>query len=113
MVESKQASLAFLVAIVIAVVLCIYFTLLVASVKKSSGAIELECRINPNDASPVSLARLPGIGLVRAEAIAAYREQFHKNGRGDFAFRNCSDLMNVKGIGPITAEKMCVWLKFK
>jgi competence ComEA-like helix-hairpin-helix protein len=105
---------AFRVAIVITIVFCLYFALFVASAKTSGQVgIELEYRINPNDASPASLARLPGIGLARAEAIAAYREQFRQSNRGNLAFQDCDDLQNVKGIGPVTAENMCVWLKFE
>jgi DNA uptake protein ComE-like DNA-binding protein len=91
--------------------------------------------INPNDAPAASLARLPGIGIIKANAIVEYRLRFqnaprnfdtkfpgqksrksfgfHEEGSGSLAFQNCSDLDNVKGIGPITIEKMCEWLRFK
>ena len=40
------------------------------------------CRLNPNTASVASLARLPGIGLTRASAIAAHRTRvYHETGR--------------------------------
>jgi len=57
------------------------------------------------------LARLPGIGLVRAEAIIAYRENFYDNEARPF--RDCDDLQKVRGIGPKTAANICEWLKFE
>ena len=72
--------------------------------------IELENRINPNNATLGSLVRLPGIGLVRATAIVSYRES---SNRPVPPFKNCDDLQKVKGIGPKTAQNMCQWLKFE
>lgn len=43
-----------------------------------SCEVEIEQKVNPNDAPVKSLARLPGLGLVRAEAIVAYRESMRK-----------------------------------
>jgi DNA uptake protein ComE-like DNA-binding protein len=73
----------------------------------------LEHRINPNDAPPASLVRLPGIGLSGAQAIVTYRQQFRQQGRGDLAFRDCNDLRNIKGIGPAIVREMCEWLRFQ
>jgi competence protein ComEA len=100
----------FVVAAVLAFVFCLWFT-----VGSDSGAvsIELESRINPNNAPAAGLMLLPGVGPARAQAIISYREQFRQSGRGELAFQNCNDLDNVKGIGPATVRNMCKYLKFK
>lgn len=69
----------------------------------------LSNRINPNSASWSSLARLPGIGPVRANAIVAYRDGY---GGGKAAFGGSGDLAKVKGIGPRTVEEMAQYLTF-
>jgi len=74
--------------------------------------IPAHSRINPNNASAAGLMLLPGIGPARAQAIISYREQFRQNYPGESAFRNCNDLDNVKGIGPVTISNMCKYLKF-
>ena len=105
--------LAFIIAAAMAVALCLCFTLFGIAAGESTKTVELQQRINPNLATPESLARLPGIGLTRAQAIVTYREDFQKNNEGDPAFQDCNDLKNVKGIGPVTAENICKWLKFQ
>jgi competence ComEA-like helix-hairpin-helix protein len=104
--------LAFVIAAAMAVALCLCFTLPLVAAGGPIGTVELERRINPNVASQESLARLPGVGRTRAQAIVTYREKFYENSKGDLAFLNCNDLMNVKGIGTVTAENMCQYLKF-
>lgn len=74
--------------------------------------IELEGRINPNDAPIESLIRLPGLGIGRAGAIVAYRENFNGKNAGSPAFQNCDDLQKIKGIGPKTVQNISEWLKF-
>lgn len=66
--------------------------------------------INPNTAVLASLVRLPGIGPAKAAAIVKYRNDVEA---GNVAFKNCSDMENIKGIGPKTAEKIEPWLYFK
>lgn len=51
--------------------------------------------IDPNTASAASLRRLPGIGLVKARAVVAYRTS-----HGPAPFRGPADLEKVPGIGP-------------
>lgn len=109
-VQNKIQSFAFVIAVVACVFISVYFSAggffnSGKCCKKVSGEL-----INPNLAPAVSLTRLPGIGIVRAEAIVSYRENFYKNNRP--AFRNCSDLQKIKGIGPVTAEKISKWLDF-
>ena len=71
----------------------------------------LENRINPNEAPAGSLVRLPGLGVVRAGAIVAYRENLSPEGSKS-AFQNCDDLQKVPGIGPKTVHSISQWLKF-
>jgi competence protein ComEA len=69
-------------------------------------------RINPNNASASSLARLPGVGATRARAIVDFRDDVRtRKGRCE-AFRCAEDLAQVKGIGPATVETMRPWLQF-
>jgi len=92
--------------------LCLIFVLDIIAPRQPCQ-IELESRMNPNDAPIASLVRLSGIGVSRAGAIVAYRESYGgKNGDGR-AFRDCNDLQKVKGIGPKTAENNRQWLKFE
>ena len=107
-------------AFVISVGVCILFSMaFVASRVMPFGSlpggceIVLEEKINPNDASVASLIRLPDVGLVRARAIVAYRENLKHNGGTNRAFRDCNDLQKVKGIGPKTAQNISRWLKFE
>ncbi len=82
-----------------------------AAVGEPSG-IELDERINPNDAPLASMVRLPGIGIARAEAIVAYRENFGESGQSK-AFQNIDDLQKIKGIGPKTVQNISGWLEFE
>ena len=75
--------------------------------------IELEGRINPNDAPIESLVRLPGLGPGRAGAIITYRESLNEKNSGNPAFRNYDDLRKVKGIGPKTVQNISEWLRFE
>lgn len=75
--------------------------------------IELDEKINPNNAPAASLVRLPGIGVSRAEAIVAYRKEFSKESGNEPAFQNCDDLQKVKGIGPKTVQNISQWLIFE
>jgi competence protein ComEA len=105
--------LAFVIASCLAVVFCLCFAMGSVVADSGAGIIELESRINPNNAPAAGLMMLPGIGPARAQAILSYREQFRQNGRGELAFRSCGDLDNVKGIGPVTVSNICEHLKFE
>jgi competence ComEA-like helix-hairpin-helix protein len=107
---NKNQLLAFVIASCLAFGLSLFFA---KDIESPSAKIELESRINPNIAPAAGLMMLPGIGPSRAQAIISYREQFGKDNRGDLAFRNCNDLDNVKGIGPVTVGNICQHLKFK
>lgn len=101
-------------AFVISVCICVLFSLVFVSDFRNVeplSKIELESRINPNYAPQASLARLPGIGKVRADAIIAYRENFRDSEARPFS--DCNDLQKVKGIGPKTVQNISEWLKFE
>ena len=104
-------------AFVIAVSACVLFSMgFVASSLLTSGQsyeIGLDQKINPNDAPIASLVRLPGIGIGKARAILAYREEFGEQNGNKPAFQNPNDLQKVKGIGPKTVENISEWLKFE
>jgi competence ComEA-like helix-hairpin-helix protein len=115
MTEARQKriqSFAFVISIIAAVCLSWGFIENVAG-PAQSHKIELDEKINPNNAPAASLVRLPGIGISRAEAIAAYREEFSQKNEIGPAFQNCSDLQKVKGIGPKTVQTISQWLKFE
>jgi competence ComEA-like helix-hairpin-helix protein len=75
--------------------------------------IELESQINPNEASIASLVRLPGIGVSRAGAIVAYRENLNRKDKEYPVFQNSNDLQKVKGIGPKTVQNISEYLGFE
>jgi competence protein ComEA len=108
---NRMQLLAFVIASCLAVVFGLCFAGSVDA-ENESPKIVLESRVNPNNAPAAGLMILPGVGPARAQAIIHYREQFRKNGQGDLAFRECKDLDNVKGIGPVTVSNICEHLKF-
>ena len=61
-------------------------------------------RININTASEDELCTLPGIGLTRAKAIIAYREEYG-------SFSAIEEIQNVSGIKSGTYEKICSSIK--
>jgi DNA uptake protein ComE-like DNA-binding protein len=111
--QNKIRAFAFVIAVSVCVLFFVYFMVSGLAGLRQACEIRLESRINPNDAPPASLVRLPDIGIGRAGAIVAYRENFSGKNSGSPAFRNCDDLQKVKGIGPKTAQKICEWLKFE
>jgi len=105
-------SFAFVISIWLCAALCVVF-LAGFPGRTCVVGLELDCRVNPNDAPMASLVRLPGIGVSKAAAIVAYREKLRRdNGQGR-AFSDCNDLQQVRGIGPKTTEGICEWLKFE
>lgn len=65
----------------------------------AAGAQATEGKININTASAEELQALPGIGPSYAQRIVEHRE---KNG----PFKKVEDLLNVRGIGEKTFEKI-------
>ena len=111
--QNKIQAFAFVIAASVCVLLSVYFVVSSLVGFGQSCEIRLESRINPNDAPLASLVRLPGIGVGKAGAIVAYREDFAKRNSDRPSFQNCDDLQKVKGIGPKTAQDMSEWLKFE
>ena len=110
--QKRIQSFAFVISIVVAVCFSWGFVENLAA-PEQSYKIELDEKINPNNAPVASLVRLPGIGISRAEAIVAYREEFNKKSKNGLAFQSCNDLQKVKGIGPKTVQNISQWLKFE
>ena len=116
MVNSRQRgiqSFAFIISVLASVVLCFCFVVSGLGDAGQSEQMKLKSRINPNEASPASLVRLPGIGITRAGAIVAYRENSAQHKQSKILFEDCNDLQKVKGIGPKTAQNISQWLKFE
>lgn len=110
--QTKIQSFAFVISVFVAACVSLGFVSEYVGAGKNRE-IELESRVNPNDAPIASLVRLPGIGVSRASAIVAYREEFGGKDGANPAFRGCSDLQKVKGIGPKTVQNIGEWLKFE
>lgn len=113
--QNKIQAFAFVISVCIAVCFSCGFAL---NFMRSESAfcgcnIELEGQINPNNAPLESLVRLPGLGMGRAGAIIAYRENFNAKDGENPAFRNLDDLQKVSGIGPKTVQNISEWLKFE
>ena len=102
--------------IIVAVMMCFVLSVLfcVSLLDDSSAGVfsfQFKTRLNPNTASVVSLARLPKIGPIKAQAIVDYRK--NAAGRNERVFICCQDMQKVKGVGTKTTESICKWLKFK
>ena len=112
--QNRIQSFAFVIAVFVSVCFSVGFAASSLSEYGQSGGIELDGQINPNDAVPASLIRLPGIGVGRAAAIVAYRKSFSEKASGNSkAFQNCDDLQKVRGIGPKTVQNISEYLKFE
>ncbi len=108
--QNRIQSFAFVFVVCVALCVSCLWAVNTLGFSISGDNIRLDSLINPNDAAVESLMRLPGIGLAKAEAIMAYRENV-KNSESQ-PFRSCQDLQKVKGIGPKTAESIGEWLRF-
>ena len=109
--QDKVESLSFVIAAACAVLLCGFFMLVQEADSIEPACAKLDGRINPNVATVESLIRLPGVGIVRAASLAAYRDAERKeNGP---VFSSAEDLQQVRGIGPKTSENISQWLKFE
>jgi len=111
--QSRIQSFAFVISVCVGALFSIGFAVSSLVAVREAGGIELDERINPNDAPIASMVRLPGIGIGRAEAIVACREDLSKEDSNSRAFQSCYDLQKVRGIGPKTAENISEWLKFE
>lgn len=111
--QSRIQSFAFVIGVCGCVLLCLAFTASSFVAVRQPSVVELDEKINPNEAQIASLVRLPGIGISRAEAIVAYRKNFGNRESNKAAFRRSDDLQKVKGIGPKTVNNISQWLKFE
>ena len=107
--QNRIQSFAFVISACLAACCSVGF---ISNYEQGRCEIELENRINPNDAPIESLVRLPALGIGRAGAIIAYRENYNEKNAGDRAFQNCDDLQTIKGIGPKTVRNISEWLRF-
>lgn len=111
--QNRIQSFAFVISACVAVCFCLGLVWDGASEPAPKGReMVLESRINPNDAAIESLVRLPSLGVARAGAIVAYRENANGKSGESPAFQSCSDLRKVSGIGPKIAQNMSEWLRF-
>ena len=75
---------------------------------------DIHDRINPNTASAGSLARLPGIGPARSDAIVCYRQDWVQKPPSDKKpFSIPDDLTLVRLIGPKTVDNCREYLEFE
>jgi competence ComEA-like helix-hairpin-helix protein len=111
--EERIQSFAFVIGVLVCVGLCGCLAISSCLRQADEFKIELDGKINPNEAPLPSLVRLPGIGVGRAGAIVAHRERSGREGGEMRAFQNCTDLNKVRGVGPRTVENISEWLKFE
>ncbi len=111
--QRRIQSFAFVISVCVCALFSIGFAVSSLAVVGEASGIELNERINPNDAPIASMVRLPGIGISRAEGIVAFREDLSKEDSNSRAFRSCDDLQKVRVIGPKTAQNIGEWLKFE
>ena len=109
--QQRIQSFAFVIALAVCVLFSVGFAWKVVRAEQGYE-IELESRINPNNALAASLVRLPGIGISRAQAIICYRQEYKRNEGRSEAFEKDADLQRVVGIGPKTVQNISAWMKF-
>lgn len=91
--------------------LIVLAVILIATISSSSMAAETQAVpapapsgvVNINTADTAQLAMLPRVGAKAAQRIADYRKE-HGN------FKKTSDLMQVKGFGEKSFERLAAWL---
>ena len=110
--EAGSEAGGFFLSITFCVFACVFLAIFSRPEASQWREIQLDDRINPNDACVESLVRLPGIGPGRAERIVEYRNSFNSE-TGGAAFETREDLENVHGIGPKTVRDLSKWLKFE
>lgn len=87
----------FLQALLISVALAFASAAGAAEVPTTGNTVQQQVDINTADAATLAEV-LDGVGMVKAQAIIDYREQFGK-------FQSVDQLLDVQGIGAATLEK--------
>jgi len=105
-------SIGFAVVVCMCVAAGLAFAVHMTDAPTDHRSFAIEDRINPNDASPASLGRLPGIGPARARAIVDYRRRRLERNSDGLTFGRPQDLEEIAGIGPATATTVSPWLSF-
>jgi competence ComEA-like helix-hairpin-helix protein len=100
---------AFLVIIFICFLFSAGFVIFGGCLFDGTTSVELDGTININEASAVSMMRLPGIGISKAESIILYRQNCGRQK----AFGSCQDLMLIHGIGVKTADSVKQYIRFE
>jgi competence ComEA-like helix-hairpin-helix protein len=104
---------AMLVAVAVSFVFAGVFCACLYKDHDTGQSLVLESTININ-AEPIgSIERLSAIGPARAQAIVAYRQEHSDPKAGRPAFRNAADLVQIKGIGAKTVEKLKQYVRFE
>ena len=111
-VTERIQGAAFVIVVLVCMILGVFFSSVKVLNVSSGVSIETEPRVNPNHAPLASLVRLPGMGISKAASVIEYREAISRNRPGSMAFCSLDDLEDVPGIGPKTAERISVWLRF-
>jgi competence ComEA-like helix-hairpin-helix protein len=104
--QTRIQSLAFLMSICICAAASTGFVFWNVDAARNGEKVVLDGKVNPNTDTAVSIARLPSLGVKKAEAVVEYRQ----NGN---VFERADDLDKVKGIGPATVESVRPYLRFE
>jgi competence protein ComEA len=94
----RKINIVALILLALSIAMPASFTLAASNSKEVKSQVATEM-ININNANEDQLRGLPGVGPVTATKIVKYREA---NGN----FSKIEDLLEVKGIGTVTLEKM-------
>lgn len=74
--------------------------------------LELQDRIDPNEADAPLLAALPALGERRALDIVEFRERALQREPGRVVYQRIEDLMQIRGIGTAIIEQLRPFLRF-
>ncbi len=77
----------------------LFAVIMIVVMVMSTAAVHAAQKVNINTATAKELKSISGIGKVLAERIVEYREN-------EQAYKTVDDLLNVKGIGKATLEKI-------
>ena len=107
--SDKVDTSTFLVIIFICFLFSAGFVIFGGCLFDSTASIELDGKIKINEASAVSMMRLPGVGISKAESIILYRQNCGRQK----TFKSCEDLTRIHGIGVKTADGVKKYISFE